>query len=58
MRGNPADTLDDVRGTLKRMQADVAKAKKVVVIGGGPVGLEYAGVRILLLVLVSALMSV
>lgn len=46
MKGNPADSLEAVRENLKRMQADVGKAKKVVVIGGGPVGLEYAGVRI------------
>jgi NADPH-dependent 2,4-dienoyl-CoA reductase/sulfur reductase-like enzyme len=28
------------------MQGDVAKAQKVVIIGAGPVGLEYAGVRL------------
>lgn len=54
MRGNPKDTLADVRSELKRMQGDVAKAKKVVVIGGGPVGVEYAGVSIPLMLTVEA----
>jgi pyruvate/2-oxoglutarate dehydrogenase complex dihydrolipoamide dehydrogenase (E3) component len=44
MKGDSTDSLESVRDNLKRMQVDVGKAKKVVVIGGGPVGLEYAGV--------------
>lgn len=46
MKGSSVDSLESVRDNLKIMQADVAKATKVVIIGGGPVGLEYAGVRL------------
>jgi hypothetical protein len=46
MRGNAHDTLEQVRSKLKELQTDVAKAKKVIIIGGGPVGLEYAGVSL------------
>jgi NADPH-dependent 2,4-dienoyl-CoA reductase/sulfur reductase-like enzyme len=46
MRGDAHDTLEKVRSKLKELQTDVAKAKKVIIIGGGPVGLEYAGVSL------------
>lgn len=29
---------------LRRIQSDVSRAKKVVIIGGGTVGIEFAGV--------------
>jgi NADPH-dependent 2,4-dienoyl-CoA reductase/sulfur reductase-like enzyme len=44
MRGDASHTLEATRNKLKSMQEDVAKAQKVVVIGAGAVGLEYAGV--------------
>jgi len=46
MRGDASDTLEATRNKLKSLQSDVAKAQKVVVIGAGAVGLEYAGVRL------------
>lgn len=45
MRGDSKHSLEEARTKLKSMQSDVAKAQKVVIIGAGPVGLEYAGVR-------------
>ena len=45
MRGDATHSLEEARSKLKSMQGDVAKAQKVVIIGAGPVGLEYAGVR-------------
>jgi len=45
MRGDSSHSLEEARGKLKKMQGDIAKAQKVVIIGAGPVGLEYAGVR-------------
>jgi NADPH-dependent 2,4-dienoyl-CoA reductase/sulfur reductase-like enzyme len=44
MRGDATHSLEEARSKLKSMQGDVAKAQKVVIIGAGPVGLEYAGV--------------
>jgi NADPH-dependent 2,4-dienoyl-CoA reductase/sulfur reductase-like enzyme len=44
MRGDPNDTIEGARSKLTDLQSGLAKAKKVVIIGGGPVGLEYAGV--------------
>jgi NADPH-dependent 2,4-dienoyl-CoA reductase/sulfur reductase-like enzyme len=46
MRGDATHSLEEARSKLKSMQGDVAKAQKVVIIGAGPVGLEYAGVRL------------
>lgn len=43
MRGDATHSLEEARSKLKSMQGDVAKAQKVVIIGAGPVGLEYAG---------------
>jgi pyruvate/2-oxoglutarate dehydrogenase complex dihydrolipoamide dehydrogenase (E3) component len=31
---------------LRKMQTEIAQAKKVIVIGGGPVGVEFAGVSL------------
>ena len=44
MRPQQGVTLDDYLFALKKMQGDFQKAKKVIVIGAGPVGLEIAGV--------------
>jgi NADH dehydrogenase FAD-containing subunit len=46
MRGDATHSLEEARSKLKSMQGDIAKAQKVVIIGAGPVGLEYAGVRL------------
>lgn len=35
--------LDEAVATLRTMQQDIAKAKAVVVVGGGPVGVEFTG---------------
>lgn len=47
MRAPLGSTKQELVATLKKTQADIAKSTNVVVIGGGPVGLEIAGVRLL-----------
>ena len=44
MRAPLGSTKDQVLASLRKTQADLDKATKVVIIGGGPVGLEVAGV--------------
>ena len=44
MRPKPGVALEDHLSALKKMQGDFQQAKKVVIIGAGPVGLEIAGV--------------
>lgn len=47
MRAELGATLLDTQAQLRKMQEDVGKANKIVIVGGGPAGLEYAGVSIL-----------
>lgn len=43
-RAQPEDELaTDVHRRLKEFQADVAAAKSVLVVGGGPAGTEFSG---------------
>jgi len=45
MRPVPGADGEYARATLIGLQEDVAKARSVLVIGAGPVGIEVAGVR-------------
>jgi pyruvate/2-oxoglutarate dehydrogenase complex dihydrolipoamide dehydrogenase (E3) component len=44
MRPVPGADIDYARATLIGLQNDIARAKSVLVIGAGPVGIEVAGV--------------
>lgn len=44
MRPSEGATEASYRDELVQLQRDIAKAKKVLVVGAGPVGLEMAGV--------------
>jgi pyruvate/2-oxoglutarate dehydrogenase complex dihydrolipoamide dehydrogenase (E3) component len=48
MRAELGSTEADMKAFLKKMQGEFAQAKKIIVVGGGPVGLEIAGVSRLL----------
>ncbi|WVQ85451.1 hypothetical protein IAT38_007616 [Cryptococcus sp. DSM 104549] len=43
MRPVEGSTREDLLAGLRKTQKEIAKAKKVVVIGGGPSGIEFAG---------------
>ncbi|GAA6004029.1 hypothetical protein JCM10207_006522 [Rhodosporidiobolus poonsookiae] len=42
-RPHPGSTVEETVTALRALQADVASSSSVLVIGGGPVGIEYAG---------------
>ena len=44
MRPKQEWSVAEVEEHLKQMQRDIASAQSVVVIGGGPTGIEMAGV--------------
>lgn len=44
MRPEQAWSADEVERRFKEMQRDIAGAKNIVVIGGGPTGIEFVGV--------------
>lgn len=46
MRAELGSSMADMQTVLRKMQTEIAQAKKVVVIGGGPVGVEFAGVSL------------
>jgi NADPH-dependent 2,4-dienoyl-CoA reductase/sulfur reductase-like enzyme len=45
MRPVPGADIKYARATLIGLQEEVSKARSVLVIGAGPVGIEVAGVR-------------
>lgn len=46
MRPVTGSSLDDYKTLLRGMQADIKAASSVVVVGGGTVGVEVAGVSL------------
>lgn len=47
MRPKQEWSIAEVEEHLKQMQRDIAAAESVLVIGGGPTGIEMAGVSLL-----------
>lgn len=44
MRPAVGASLEETKGTLRKLQQDIASSSKIVIIGGGSVGIEVAGV--------------
>lgn len=39
-----SSSMESVKDGLRKLQAEIREAKKIVIIGGGPVGVEVSGV--------------
>lgn len=46
MKPEPGSTEQEYRDLLVKFQKEIAQASKIVIVGGGAVGIELAGVRL------------